>query len=191
MTDWTALSYVVVDVEGNGQQPADLVEIAAVRIEHGSISEPVSWLVRPGRPITPFAKRIHGITNEQVAGAPAFAEIAAEVLKALDAPALIAHNAHVDVGVLERELGDWECPEVFDTLKLSRRFLPGHPTYKLGSLVRQLGLDAGLEDMQQPHRAAYDTTVTARLFAHVAAGRSLEALRERPERGDEDDAVLF
>lgn len=191
MTDWTALSYVVVDVEGNGRHPADLVELAALRIEHGNISEPASWLVRPSRMITSFATRIHGISNEHVASAPAFAEVSAEVLKALDASALIAHNAHVDVGALERELGDWKCPEVFDTLKLARRLMPGRPTYKLGSLVETLGLDSGLDDMQKPHRAAYDTVVAARLFARLAAGRSLEELRERPKRGDEDEVGLF
>ena len=30
MTDWTKLRYVVVDVEGNGHQPPDLVELAGV-----------------------------------------------------------------------------------------------------------------------------------------------------------------
>ena len=118
MTDWKSPSYVVVDVEGNGHQPPDLVELAAVPIVDGIIGEPVSWLVRPDQPITSFARRIHGITNEQVEDAPVFAYVEADVLKALDASALIAHNAHVDVGVLQRKLGDWECPEVFDTLSL-------------------------------------------------------------------------
>lgn len=36
-------------------------------------------------------------------------------------PDLVAHNAHVDVGVLQRKLDDWKTPEVFDTLKLARR----------------------------------------------------------------------
>ncbi|PKV95527.1 MULTISPECIES: 3'-5' exonuclease [Amycolatopsis] len=191
MTDWAALSYVVVDVEGNGQRPPDLVELAAVRIEHGHLGDPASWLVRPPRPITPFAKQIHGIANEHVAAAPAFAEVSAEVRKALDAPALVAHNAHVDVGVLERELGDWECPEVFDTLKLARRLLPGRPSYKLGSLVEAFGLDHGLADMQKPHRAEYDTIVTARLFAHLASSRSLEELRGQSKRGGDDEPSLF
>ena len=106
MTDWTSLSYVVVDVEGNGQQPPDLVELAAVPIVGGIIGEPVSWLVKPDQPITYFARKIHGITNEQVADAPVFGYVEADVLKALDASALIAHNAHVDVGVLQRKLGD-------------------------------------------------------------------------------------
>jgi DNA polymerase III epsilon subunit-like protein len=131
MTDWTSLTYVVIDVEGNGQQPPDLVELAAVRIEGGVIGEPVSWLVRPLAPITPMAMRIHGITNEQVATAPAFVDVQADVLKVLDASALVAHNAHVGVGVLQRKLGEWECPEVFDTLKLARRLLPGNDGYKL------------------------------------------------------------
>jgi len=57
MTDWTSLTYVVVDVEGNGQQPPDLVELAVVPIIGGVIGEPVSWLVRPDAPITHFARK--------------------------------------------------------------------------------------------------------------------------------------
>ena len=187
MTHWTKLNYVAVDVEGNGQQPPDLVELAAVPIVDGIIGEPKSWLVQPDQPITHFARRIHGITNEQVADSPVFAYIEADVLKALDASALIAHNAHVDVGVLQRKLGDWECPEVFDTLKLARRLLPGRKTYKLSSLVEEFELDHGLDGEDRPHRATYDAIVTARLFVHLAGRRSLEELRGQPSGGDRDD----
>jgi exodeoxyribonuclease X len=186
VTHWTSLNYVVVDVEGNGQQPPDLVELAAVPIVDGIIGEPKSWLVKPDLPITHFAQKIHGISNGQVADAPVFAYIEADVLKALDASALIAHNAHVDVGVLQRKLGNWECPEVFDTLKLARRLLPGRNTYKLGSLVEEFGLGHGLEDESQPHRATYDAMVTARLFVRLAGRRSLEELRDQPSGGDEN-----
>jgi len=123
MTDWTSLSYVVVDVEGNGQQPPDLVELATVPIIGGNIGEPMTWLVRPDQPITHFARKIHGITNDDVQDAPVFGSVEADVRKALHAAALIAHNAHVDVGVLQRRLGHWQHPEVFDTLKLARRLL--------------------------------------------------------------------
>jgi exodeoxyribonuclease X len=123
MTDWKSLSYVVVDVEGNGHQPPDLVELAAVPIVGGIIGEPTEWIVRPDQPITPFARRIHGISNDEVEHADTFADVAHQVLKALEVDALIAHNAHVDVGVLQRKLADWQCPEVFDTLRLARRLL--------------------------------------------------------------------
>ncbi|WP_410623205.1 PolC-type DNA polymerase III [Amycolatopsis sp. cmx-8-4] len=192
MTDWTSLNYVVVDVEGNGQQPPDLLELAAVPIVAGVVGEPKSWLVKPDQPISHFARRIHGISNEQVADAPVFGYIEADVRKALDASALIAHNAHVDVGVLQRKLGDWECPEVFDTLKLARRLLPGRTTYKLGALVEAFDLAHGLGGEDQPHRATYDAIVTARLFVHLAGRRALDELRDQPPGGSrDDDPALF
>jgi exodeoxyribonuclease X len=197
MTDWTSLRYAVVDVEGNGQQPPDLVELAVVPIVSGQIQEPASWLVKPERPIKHFATRIHGITTEDVAEAPNFESIAGEVLASLDVPALIAHNAHVDIGVLQRELPGWQPPEVFDTLKLARRLLPDQPGYKLGMLVRALKLAEGLPDNLTPHRATYDALVTARLFvrlATVAEGPplTLQALRgESCGRSGHDTPSLF
>lgn len=197
MTDWTSLDYVVVDVEGNGQHPADLVELAVVPIRAGAIGEPTSWLVRPDEPITPFARRIHGITNEQVADAPVFADIQADVLSALDAGALVGHNVHVDTGVLRRKLGTWRCPEVFDTLQLARRLLPDASSYKLGALVEAFNLAEGLSPDLTPHRATYDVLVTARLFVRLATlpdahPLSLEELRgDSPGGGDDGAQVLF
>jgi DNA polymerase III epsilon subunit-like protein len=191
MTNWTTLRYAVADVEGNGQQPPELVELAVVPIAGGVIQAPASWLVKPERPITHFASRIHGITTPDVTGKPAFGAIANEVLKALDAPALVAHNAHVDVAVLERELDGWQAPEVFDTLKLARRLLPNQPGYRLGMLVRALNLAEGLPDDLTPHRAAYDALVTARLFIRLAAlAGSLEVLRGQPPEKAEEDALF-
>lgn len=192
MTDWTNLRYVVVDVEGNGQQPPDLVEVATVPIIGGVVGEPSSWLVKPPRPITPIARRIHGLTNLYVADAPAFAEVGGEVLRALDADVLVAHNAHVDVGVLERHLDGWKCPEVLDTLKLAKRLRPNLDSYKLGALVEAFGLAEGLPDGLVPHRATYDVLVAARLFALLATRDhdtplSIEELRSGPIGGAEDE----
>src|SRR5579872_1609897 len=120
MADWTSLRYAVADVEGNGQQSPDLVELAILPITGGILGEPASWLVKPPRPITSFATSIHGISGKDVAAAPAFAGIEHEVRRALADRVLVAHNAHVDVAVLRRELDGWESPEVFDTLKLAR-----------------------------------------------------------------------
>jgi len=185
MADWTSLSYAVADVEGKGQQPPDLVELAIVPITAGSIGEPVTWLVKPPRPITTFATRIHGISGKDVAGAPSFADIRPEVCTALAGRAVVAHNAHVDAGVLARELGGWEIPEVFDTLKLTRRLLPGQPSYKLGALVAALSLDNGVPRGLVPHRATYDVLVAARLFVWLATSHdgspvTLEELRGQP-----------
>jgi DNA polymerase III epsilon subunit-like protein len=195
MTDWTTLSYVVVDVEGNGQQPPDLVELATVPIVGGVIGQPSSWLVRPDTPITHFARTVHGITNNAVADAPVFDTITHEVLDALSADGLVAHNAHVDIGVLQRKLPSWSCPEVFDTLKLARRLLPNAGGYKLGALVEAFTLADNLPVSLTPHRATYDVLVTARLFVRLATPPdtrplSLEELRGEQGGGD-DAATLF
>jgi DNA polymerase III epsilon subunit-like protein len=189
MSDWTSLRYAVADVEGNGQQPPDLVELAVLPVTGGVLGEPVSWLARPPRPITGFAASIHRITDADVAGAPAFAEIEPEVRRALAGRALVAHNAHVDLGVLRRELAGWEPPEVFDTLRLARRLLPGQPSYKLGALVSALTLDQGLPPGLAPHRAGYDVLVTARLFARLATrhdGTPIPLDELRGHAGDQD-----
>lgn len=189
--DWTSLRYAVVDVEGNGQQPPDLVELGVLPIVDGVVGAPATWLVRPARPITSIARKIHGIANDDVANAPDVNEIADEVREALTDAAVIAHNAHVDVDVLARSF-DWSCNEVFDTLKLARRLLPGQPSYRLGALVETFQLAVGLPDDLTPHRVEYDVLVTARLFLHIAAARSLHELRGLPRPEDIDGpSTLF
>lgn len=196
MSDWTSLRYAVVDVEGNGQQPPDLVELAVVPIVGGQLGEPVSWLIKPEQSIKYFATRIHGLTNQDVATAPMFADIEDEVRQALAADALVAHNAHVDVGVLQRKLGTWDCPEVFDTLKLAKRLRPNQVSYKLGALVSAFKLAEGLPDGLNPHRATYDALVAARLFVHLltrpdASPLSLAELRDDKPGGDDETPSLF
>jgi exodeoxyribonuclease X len=192
MTDWISAEYAVVDVEGNGQQPPDLIELAVVPIKSGIIGEPASWLVRPRRPIKGRVTRIHGLRDQDVADAPAFGDIAGHVRKVLAAAALVAHNAHVDLDVLARELVGWQPPEVFDTLRLARRLLPGRPSYRLAALASAFGLAAGLPADLRPHRAAYDALVTARLFVELAnrAG-TLEDLRGSRPAAHGDPPVLF
>lgn len=195
MTEWTSLDYVVVDVEGNGHQPPDLVELATVPIVGGTIGEPSCWLMRPDQAITPMAQRVHGISNRSVADAPVFGDIKDQVLEALNASAFVAHNAHVDANVLRRKLPGWTCPEVFDTLKLARRFVPNQMNYRLGSLVEAFHLAEGLPHDMRPHRATHDALVTARLFVHLAtagdAPRSLEELRDQAAKGNGDEAATL
>ncbi|TCC30521.1 3'-5' exonuclease [Kribbella sindirgiensis] len=173
---WTAFDYAVVDVEGNGQRPPDLVEISIVAIKDGLIGQPRSWLVRPPRPITPMVRRFHKITDDHVVDAPAVAGIEAELRRALSDKVFVAHNAGVDLAVLDRELPGFQPARVVDTLKLARRLLPGRDSYKLGALVDAFGLARGLPADLVPHRATYDALVCARLLSHLATSSGREPL---------------
>lgn len=193
MTSWSERRYVAVDVEGNGRQPPDLVELAVVPIDGGVIGQPVTWLVRPDEPITAMARRIHGISNNMVASAPAFVDLVADVAAHLDHGVLVAHNAGVDLSVLRRKLPGFVPDAVIDTLRLARRLLSDQPNHRLGSLVTALGLGHDLPPGLRPHRAGYDAIVTARLFVHLASSTpsgclSFEDLRQ--DLGD-GDATLF
>ncbi|MFI6705456.1 exonuclease domain-containing protein [Nonomuraea sp. NPDC050478] len=168
-TPWTQFRYAVADVEGNGQRPPDLVELAIVLIDDGVIKDPLTWLVKPARPITSLARRIHGISNEQVASAPTAADQAGEIRTVFDDTVFVAHNAHVDLNVLGRELPGFRPVRVIDTLTLARRLLPGRPSYKLGALAEEFRLAADMPAGLRPHRTAYDALVCARLLAHLAA----------------------
>ncbi|HEX6524373.1 MAG TPA: exonuclease domain-containing protein [Streptosporangiaceae bacterium] len=90
-----------------------------------------------GRQARLTQQRIHGITTADVADAPSFADIADEVRAHLDVPALVAHNAHVDIAVLRHQMPKWDVPEVFDTLKLAKRLLPNQSGYRLGMLPKR------------------------------------------------------
>ena len=165
---WTSSRIVVADVEGNGRRPPSLVEAALVPIVDGRIGEPATWLVRPGEPITWQATRVHGIGNQEVADLPVVGAVAGEIRAYLTDAVVVAHNAHVDLDVLTRELPGWQPVAVVDTLKLARVRLPGQATYRLGALVDALNLAQDLPPGLRPHRASYDALVTARLFVHLA-----------------------
>jgi len=165
---WTSSRIVVADIEGNGRRPPSLVEAALVPIVDGRIGEPATWLVHPGEPITWQATRVHGISNQEVADLPVVDAVADEIRAHLAGAVVVAHNAHVDLDVLTRELPGWQPAGVIDTLKLARARLPGQATYRLGALVDALNLAQDLPAGLRPHRAGYDALVTARLFVHLA-----------------------
>ena len=74
--------FAAVDVEGNGQTPPEIIEIAILPISGQTVTVTVeemrSWMIRPLRPITPIVTRkVHGITNADVAECPTWNGIAA------------------------------------------------------------------------------------------------------------------
>ncbi len=159
---------VVVDVEGNGQQPPEIVELAAVTIADSTVSEPVSWLVKPERPITALVTRkVHGISNTTVATAPAFMAIRGQVQAVLAGAWLVAHNARVEYELLARQLSEFAPAGVLDTLRLARVLWPGRDSYGLDALIRQEQLDLSAVATSRRHRAAFDAWATALLLLRL------------------------
>lgn len=161
---------LVVDVEGNGASPPDLVEVAALPIVNGTpdTSTAGAWLIRPPVPVTPFAARIHGLTNDRLADCPPWADVADQVRSMLDGAWICAHNAHVDYAVLRRHLPGWEPVGVLDTLRLARATYPKLSSYKLDALIEHTHLDLAAAPAHR-HRATYDAYAASSLLLDMAA----------------------
>jgi DNA polymerase III epsilon subunit family exonuclease len=170
--------FVVVDVETTGTSPnaADLVEVAAVRVRGGDITERWSTFVNPGRPIV--GNQMHGITDADVSGAPSPAEAARQCLDFVGDALVVGHSVGFDLGFLEAALGDGtriEPGRYLDTLVIAREGYPDLENYRLDTLSRFFGID-----LTQNHRALPDAEATANLllwFANNLPGR-IAALRE-------------
>src|ERR1700691_4580571 len=78
-------------------------------------------------PIPAYIAAFTGISDEMVAGAPRFAQIAAEVRQRLQGAVFVAHNARFDYSFLRsefRRLDSHFSARVLCTVKLSRRLYP-------------------------------------------------------------------
>ncbi|MGM1058463.1 3'-5' exonuclease [Saccharothrix sp. Mg75] len=166
---------VVVDLEGNGGQPPQIVEIAVLAVDDGPVGgrDLRTWLVRPAAPISPMARRVHGIDDDDVEHAPPWHGVAREVEPALAGRTLVAHNATTEYRVLGAHLPAWRPPMVLDTLRLARHVWPGLPGYGLDKLVAHADLDTADVAGQRPHRAGYDTWCVWQLFRALLADSDL------------------
>lgn len=197
---WSAAPIAVVDLEGNGHQPPDLVELGVIQIDDGVPGLLKSWLVRPEQPILPRVTRIHGIKNSHVAKAPLFEMIKSEIESTLQGRYLVAHNAAVDWGVLHRKLPTFEPRGVIDTLRLARALHPGLSSYKLAELLDAFGLRKALISTEgAPHQAGYDAAATMHLLLHLVkqsprgplSFRNLLMLGELPMAAVDTQLKLF
>ncbi|WP_326692303.1 MULTISPECIES: exonuclease domain-containing protein [unclassified Streptomyces] len=166
-SSWPAL--LVVDVEGNGTNPPDLVEVAALPVRDGQPDESTAgaWLTKPNRPVTPFATRVHGLTNQVLEDKPGWEEIKGAVHAFLGTAWIAAHNAHVDHRVLSAHLPQWQPAGVIDTLRLAKATYPDLAKYDLDTLIEHVEPDLSQAPAQR-HRATFDTYATAQLLIAMA-----------------------
>jgi DNA polymerase-3 subunit epsilon len=184
---------VVVDVETTGLSPRygdRIVEIALLRLGAGR-EERFQSLVNPDRFISPRATAIHGITEEMVARAPRFGDLARRIWPLLDGAVLIGHNLPFDWSFLAAERRRLGLPPLdnplIDTLTIARR----HFTFTRNSLAA-VSLELGL-DVPVRHRAMADVITTWEVLKHFRRAlaergiTALEALYLPVPAAEEDD----
>lgn len=159
--------FAIVDIETTGgyAAAADITEIAILIFNGEQVIDRYSSLVRPEHSIPPYIEALTGISNEMVAEAPLFKDIAGEVLSFLNGRVFVAHNVHFDYSFLQAALQKsgltWKAAKLC-TVRLSKHTFPNLPSYSLGKLCGRLGIP-----ISNRHRAEGDATATAILFQRI------------------------
>jgi DNA polymerase-3 subunit epsilon len=158
------MEFAVVDIETTGSTPqsAGITEIAIVIHNGVEVTGKYVTLINPRHKIPPFIVNMTGISDEMVAAAPLFEDVAPQIYNLLNGRVFVAHNVSFDYSFVHYLLGrsgfQWSAPKLC-TIKLSRRVFPGLDKYGLGSLTRDLGIK-----IEGRHRAWGDAAATAQVL---------------------------
>ena len=175
-------SFVVFDIETTGFSPEKnkIIEIGAVKVEKGVITDKFSTFVNPDVPIPFEIEQLTGINDNMVLPAPKIDVILPQFLEFCEGCSLVAHNASFDVSFISQNaalLGLPFDPTVLDTVALARHLLPNLNRFKLDTVAKALNIS-----LENHHRAVDDAGCTAEIFV-----KFIEMLKER---GVEDLAQL-
>ena len=175
-------TYVVFDLETTGFSPEKnkIIEIGAVKVVAGKITDRFSHFVNPEVPIPYEIEELTSIRDDMVMDAPKIEEILPEFMKFCEGAVMVAHNADFDMSFIKKncERQDLPCDfTVIDTVALARYLMPQLNRFKLDTIAKALNIV-----LANHHRAVDDAGCTAEIFVKFIA-----MLRER---GMEDlDAV--
>lgn len=164
-------SIVVVDFETTGLSPDygdRTIEIGAVRLEKGQITDKFQSLMNPGIRIDSFIESFTGISNEMLDDAPPCKKVMTGFGKFLGNSHLVAHNASFDKRFLDSEMnlirrkyrGEFIC-----SMLVARRIYQDAPNHRLATLVAYKNIvNDGIY-----HRALADAEMTAHLWLGMLA----------------------
>lgn len=156
--------YAIVDIETTGGKfnEEGITEIAIYQHNGQKVTDQFISLVNPEREIQPFVEKLTGINSKMLRSAPRFFEIAKRILEITESCLIVAHNADFDYRILRTEfkrLGYNFERDSLCTVTLSQQLLHEMESYKLGQLVRSLGIP-----ISDRHRAQGDALATVKLF---------------------------
>ena len=157
-------TYVVFDIETTGFSPVTnrIIEIGAVKVENGQITDRFSAFVNPQVPIPFEIEKLTGIDDSMVLDAGTIEKVLPEFLEFVGDAALVAHNANFDVSFIKENAKRQDIPVDFtyvDTVGIARTLLTGQAKYTLDAVAKTLKIS-----LENHHRAVDDAECTAEIF---------------------------
>jgi len=172
-----SLNAIAFDSETTGldTSQARMIQIGAVRIRHGKVDSGQTFeaLINPGVPIPSESQAIHGISDDDVAGAAAFPEVVGAFDSWREDSVLIGYAAGFDLAMLKREKElaglEWSAPRTVDVRYLVNLLGPNLPDFSLDTIAGWTGVE-----IEHRHSALGDAIATAQIFVAL-----IPRLRER------------
>tara|TARA_B100000809_G_scaffold632_2_gene719 strand:- start:1656 stop:3020 length:1365 start_codon:yes stop_codon:yes gene_type:complete len=163
------VNYAIVDIEtsGFGGSPNKITEISIFLFDGNKVIDEFTTLVNPECSIPSYITGLTAITNEMVAEAPKFYEIAKDILTITRDAIFVAHNVNFDYGLIRKEfkeLGGEFRRKKLCTVRLSRKSFPGYKSYSLGNICAELAIP-----INGRHRARGDAEATVELLKRAIA----------------------
>ena len=157
-------TYVVFDLETTGFSPVNnrIIEIGAVKVVEGRITDRFSTFVNPDVPIPFDIEKLTGINDHMVLDAPMIDQVLPEFLAFCEGAVMVAHNAGFDMSFVLRNakrMGISLHKTVVDTVSLARVLLPQLNRFKLDTVAKALNIS-----LDNHHRAVDDAACTAEIF---------------------------
>jgi DNA polymerase III subunit epsilon len=185
-TRWAEARIAVIDFETTGLSSENdrILEIGVACFAGGQLTALENWLVNPGIPIPEDARKVHNISDEEIAGAPPFDKLLGKLREVLRGHLPVAYNAAFDRGFLQAELAraaaaaspksaavSGELPPAFvpdvvwiDPLVWVRELHKDERSKKLGDVCARLGIP-----LDNAHRAASDAEASGRVLLALAS----------------------
>lgn len=159
--------YVLLDIETTGLSPSydEIIEISAIRIEHGEIVDEFSELIKPKEKISEFITKLTGITNEMVKNSRNIKEVLASFKNFFDKGDIImGYNVNFDINFLYdifmEKLNYYFENDFVDVMRIAKSALKNEvDSFKLKRLAKHFKLST--EGM---HRGVKDCRVTLEIF---------------------------
>ena len=160
-------TFVVFDIETTGFSPVSnrIIEIGAVKVVNGEITDRFSTFVNPQVPIPFRIEKLTNINDSMVMDAPLIETVLPEFLDFCGDAILVAHNASFDMSFIKENVQRQHLNREFtyvDTLGIARVLLPNQAKHTLDAVCKTLGIS-----LENHHRAVDDAEATAQMFVKM------------------------
>lgn len=176
-------TYAIIDVETTGGRANGdrITEIAIVLHDGEKIIDQFDTLINPERSIPWHITQLTGITDQMVADAPKFYEVAKKIVEMTKGAIFVAHNVRFDYNFIREEFkrfGYSYSRKQLCTVRMSRKAFPHFAKHNLSYLAQRLGIQNDAR-----HRALGDTLATVKLFEAILAEKQEENIKDMVNLG--------